>query len=72
MLTILLVRGLTLPGAMDGIIFYIKPDFEKLKSISVWSDAATQIFYSLSCCCGGLIAMASYNDFHYNCLRCVN
>ena len=34
-LTILLIRGLLMPGAMDGIRFYIIPDFELLKNFSV-------------------------------------
>ncbi|KAL5007638.1 hypothetical protein ScPMuIL_016444 [Solemya velum] len=69
MLTILLIRGLTLDGAVDGIVYYLKPDFSKLAEPRVWSDAATQIFYSLSACSGGLIAMASYNKFNNNCYR---
>ena len=35
----------------------------------VWSDAATQIFYSLSACSGGLITMSSFNKFRNNCYR---
>ena len=30
LLTVFLVKGLTLPGAMDGILFFIKPDFTRL------------------------------------------
>lgn len=37
--------------------------------LQVWSDAATQIFYSLSACTGGMIAMSSYNKFDNNCYR---
>ena len=69
MLTVLLIRGVTLPGAGQGIIYYLKPDFERLLDPRVWSDAATQIFYSLSACSGGLIAMSSYNKFSNNCYR---
>lgn len=30
MLIVLLIRGLTLPGAMDGIRFYLSPDLIRL------------------------------------------
>ncbi|XP_041367483.1 sodium- and chloride-dependent glycine transporter 1-like [Gigantopelta aegis] len=69
MLTILLIRGLTLDGAVDGIIYYLKPNFSRLGDPRVWSDAATQIFYSLSACSGGLITMSSFNKFRNNCYR---
>jgi len=35
----------------------------------VWSNAATQIFYALGTGTGGLLAMASYNQFKNNTLR---
>ncbi|XP_069107592.1 sodium- and chloride-dependent glycine transporter 1-like [Argopecten irradians] len=69
LLTVLLVRGLTLDGYYDGIMFYITPDWDKVADPNVWSDAATQIFFSLSACQGGLIAMASYNKFNNLTLR---
>lgn len=35
----------------------------------VWSDAASQIFYSLCIGFGGLVSMASYNEFDNNVIQ---
>ncbi|XP_025025504.1 sodium-dependent noradrenaline transporter, partial [Python bivittatus] len=68
-LSVLLIHGLTLPGAYEGIKAYLNIDFGRLKEATVWIDAATQIFYSLGAGFGVLIAFASYNEFHNNCYR---
>ncbi|XP_034830023.1 sodium-dependent proline transporter-like [Maniola hyperantus] len=67
MLTALLIRGVTLDGASDGILFYLLPDWGTLLTARVWGDAASQIFYSFGVACGSLITLASYNNFHNNC-----
>lgn len=70
MLTVLIIRGATLSGAVEGIKFYMGTvDLAALKSPTVWKEACTQVFYALSCCSGGLIAMASFNDFNNNVYR---
>ncbi|XP_030070414.1 sodium- and chloride-dependent GABA transporter 2 isoform X1 [Microcaecilia unicolor] len=69
MLIVLLIRGVTLPGAYEGIIFYLKPDMARLKDPEVWLDAGSQIFYSYSICMGINIAFGSYNKYHYRCYR---
>jgi len=68
-LTILLVRGLMLEGAVAGIKFYLTVDWNKLLETGVWIDAAIQIFYSVGAGFGVHLAYASYNKFHNNCYR---
>uniref|UniRef100_A0AAV2M3P5 Transporter n=1 Tax=Knipowitschia caucasica TaxID=637954 RepID=A0AAV2M3P5_KNICA len=65
---ILLIRGATLEGARDGIEYYIgsQSNLTKLQDAQVWKDAATQTFYSLSIGWGGVMTLASYNNFNNN------
>ncbi len=60
LLAVLLVRGLTLDGAMDGIRYYLTPDFSKLWDLSIWLKAYGQIFFSLSLASGVMIGYGSY------------
>ncbi|XP_061583246.1 solute carrier family 6 member 22, tandem duplicate 1 [Cololabis saira] len=69
MLAVLLVRGITLPGALNGIKFYLYPDPSRLSDPQVWMDAGTQIFYSYAICIGCLIALGSYNKYNNNCYK---
>jgi len=65
----LLVQGLMLDGAVEGILFYIKPQWEQLLNLKVWYAAVTQSFFSLSTGFGALITYSSYNDFKHNSYR---
>ncbi|UYV77208.1 hypothetical protein LAZ67_15000129 [Cordylochernes scorpioides] len=68
-LVILLVTGLLQPGAFNGVMYFIKPDWDKLLKIEVWQKAAGQMFFSLSISMGALIMYSSYNGFRHNIFR---
>ncbi len=53
------IYSLTLPGAMEGLKFYLLPDFSKL-SMSTILGAMGQMFYSMSLAMGIMITYGSY------------
>lgn len=59
LLLIMVIRSLTLPGAMAGLTFLFKPDFSEIDS-SVFLSALGQAFFSLSIGMGTLITYGSY------------
>lgn len=59
-LLILILRGITLPGAGSGIVYYLTPNFEALTDPQTWIAAYGQIFFSLTIGFGVMIAYASY------------
>ncbi len=50
---------LCMPGAMDGVIYYLKPDFSKF-SVTTVLAAMGQLFYSMSLAMGIMITYGSY------------
>lgn len=59
-LLIVMVRGITLPGAGQGLDILFKPDFSKIMDASVWVAAYGQIFFSLSIAFAIMITYSSY------------
>ena len=56
-------------GAIDGIMFFITPQWGELLNVKVWYAAVTQSFFSLSVGFGALFTYSSYNDFKHNVYR---
>lgn len=53
------IYSICMPGAIDGIIYYIKPDFSKF-SVTTVLAALGQLFYSMSLAMGIMITYGSY------------
>lgn len=62
---VLAVRSITLPGAGEGLLFYIKPDFSKISEVglgTVLYEALGQSFFTLSIGIGAMSIFGSYID----------
>ena len=56
---VVVVYVLFLPGAMEGVVYYLKPDFTRF-SVNTVLAAMGQLFYSMSLSMGTMIAFGSY------------
>ncbi len=63
LIIVLAVNSLFLPGASEGVSFYLRPDFKKAQEIGIWkvvSAAMTQAFFTLSLGIGSIEVFGSY------------
>jgi len=65
LITALTVYAMTLPNAMEGVRFYLVPDFSKLTP-NVLYQGMGQAFFSLSLGMGALITLGSYTSHKDN------
>ena len=59
LIILVIIRGVTLPGAGEGLSFYLKPDFSRVDG-NVMLSALGQAFFSLSLGMGAMITYGSY------------
>ncbi|KAK8776475.1 hypothetical protein V5799_030178 [Amblyomma americanum] len=62
-LSLMLLRGITLPGSSIGLRYLLLPRWEALLDGTVWAAATEQVFYSLSIGTGGLVLYGSFQEF---------
>lgn len=60
MFLIIVIRAITLPGAVEGLNAFFQPDFSQIFSAEVWVAAYGQIFFSLSIAFAIMITYSSY------------
>jgi neurotransmitter:Na+ symporter, NSS family len=60
LLVLLAIRALTLPGAAEGLAYYLRPDLARLTDVTVLNAALGQAFFSLSLGMGAMITYGSY------------
>ena len=60
MLLILTVRGLTLEGAVQGLEYYLEPNWSQLSDPTTWRWAFGQMFFSMSLAFGIMITYSSF------------
>ena len=65
------IYALTLPNAMEGVKYYLIPDFSKFSILTV-AGAMSQLFYSMSIAMGLMVTYGSYTRDDVNLTKSVN
>ena len=60
LLVLLAARAATLPGAAEGLAYYLRPNLSSLLDVSVYNAALGQAFFSLSLGMGCILTYGSY------------
>ncbi len=60
LMVLITIRGVTLPGAVEGLNHFLEPNFAALGDPQVWISAYGQVFFTLSLGFGIMINYASY------------
>ena len=64
LITILLIRGISMEGGFSGIVLMLAPDFSKLLNIYFWTNALIQALLMVLPC-GGYLTMSRSNNFNH-------
>lgn len=67
-LIVMVIRNVTLPGATEGIAFYLMPDFSKITP-KLFVFVLGQVFFALSLGFGVLITLSSYLEKSENLVK---
>ncbi|MDE6959064.1 sodium-dependent transporter [Helicobacter apodemus] len=64
----IVIRNVTLPGATEGIAFYLTPDFSKIDA-KLFINVLGQVFFALSLGFGVMITLSSYINKQENLIK---
>ncbi len=65
-LGIMAIKGLTMPGGLEGVAVLFTPDFSAFQNTDLWLDAIGQVFFSLSIMMAIMFAYGSFLDDNSN------
>ncbi|CAF4518695.1 unnamed protein product, partial [Rotaria sp. Silwood2] len=68
-LLLLIIQSSLLNGAVQGIKYYVIPQWEIVANFETWQAAASQVFFSLGLSFGSLMAYSASNKFKNNFFR---